>query len=244
MHLTLRIKRGTDQHPHRTQIQIQLRTQTPPGQRIGIKAVAGSDHNRSQRAHEYKAQQDHIDNDITHARNHRISKAIRALEHKHINSNLLPHKNQYLTSTEFNAIYNDLYSIFTLESLPFTHIDELHIHHSCLPPNHDESEENICKISTFLYQRLSQTIDASLTKFRGLITPSGHRMDGYEALFAIASNSLSYLRPTATGWGPAWSPDDEPGSYAGKLIEFIRHSRLSRQHTYTELDQSFKLLHK
>ena len=130
-----------------------------------------------------------------------------------------------------------------LQSLPIVPLDQLHIVLSCLPTSHLETPENIDKISSFIFRRLQQMIPPDQTKLRGLLAPFQLHRRGFDALYAIARTSLEYLRPIKTGWGPIWTPTDDPSTYVGRLQEFVRTSKLSRQHQYSDLDQSYEMIH-
>ena len=185
-----------------------------------------------------------MDEDIIHTQNHRISRAIHTLEFKDNDHNLIPDTNRYLTSAEFTDLYNEIQNTMCLESLPIVQLEDLPLHESCVPPQHKESDENINKISTYLYRRLVKMIPQSHTLLRGLIAQYSLKSRGYDALYALARHSLDYLKPTQNGWGPEWTNNDDPGSYAGKLLDFMRNSKLSHKHDYTELDQSHEFVYR
>ncbi|VEU36945.1 unnamed protein product [Pseudo-nitzschia multistriata] len=178
-----------------------------------------------------------------HYHNHRISKAIHAMDFKDINHNLIPTTNRYLTSAEFTAFYNELYGMMQLESLPLVPLDQLPEIETCIPPEHKETTENISKIGAYIYRRISGLLPPSHTLLRGLISPYSQNSRGYEALYALARHSLDYLKPTQNGWGPEWTTTDDPGTYVGKLQDHVRTSRLSRNHQYTEFEESHDLVY-
>ena len=184
-----------------------------------------------------------MEHDRLQKMNHHISKAINTMERTYIDTNNLPNDNRYLTSIEFSAIYQDLSHAMDLQSLPIVPLKQLQITQSCLPLDHMETPQNIGKIGTFIFKRLQQMIPQTHTRLRGLLSPYQLEMQGYQALYAMARTSLPYLRPNKTGWGPKWIPTDDPSTYVGKLQEFVRNSELSRQHMYSDIDQSYEMIH-
>ena len=171
-----------------------------------------------------------------------ISKAVQRFESKAMHEHCIPSKSM-VTMTQATMLYNEMYDDCLAETLPLTKLSDLTDTGSCIPTEHNESEDIINTISHSLMRRLLCIIPKTNIGMLEILGPYTKDRDGYGALYAIMRRSCTFMKPTTQGWGPLWHQTTSPSKYATMLQTWVTEHEMRHGTKYTALQQSQEMLH-
>ena len=133
-----------------------------------------------------------------------------------------------LVIEQAERLYNLVTSSMQAAGMPLVPFDQLTLGGSTKPdpwPLQDDLEK---PISRALFEKLIQSVPSESATIQDMLKSYQKQSNGYEALFAIMSQSCGFLQPIRPCWGPVWEETMNGHVYLAKLQTFLDNQRRYR----------------